>query len=236
MPTVELRYQDAALAVETDPYETVYQAAARSGVPILTDCLEGGCATCKARCLEGDYALIDPSFDALSAEEERDGYVLLCQMEARGRCVVEMPYTAEFAEKADPKPVVGKVALLEQIGEDIVRLGIQTSIPFEFVPGQYAQLTVPGTRIRRAYSFAMQSNEKTAEFYVRLLTDGEMGRYLQRASVGDPIRVLLFKAWCGTTRYGERWHGAGTVSLHARRACARQVFSLCVFASWGSNA
>ena len=192
MPTVELRYPDAVRCVETDPYETVYQAATRSGAPILTDCLEGACATCKARCTEGDYELIDPSFDALSADEERAGYVLLCQMEARGSCTVEMPYTLAFASNAQPRTVACVVQEIAPVGASIVRLRIEAAVPFDFVPGQYAQVQVPGTNFRRAYSFANEPGECTAEFYVRLLEGGVMSGYLHgRAQPGDEVQIEL---------------------------------------------
>ncbi len=192
MPTVVLRYHETVRSVETDPYETVYQAAARSGAPVLTDCLEGACATCKARCVEGEYDLIDPSFDALSSEEEQAGFVLLCQMEPRGPCVVEMPYTLAFAQNSHPGMLSCEVGEIASVGSSIVRLRVESPTPLDFVPGQYAQVLVPGTDVRRAYSFANSPGAHTAEFYVRLLEDGAMGAYLRRrARVGDELQLEL---------------------------------------------
>ena len=54
------------LAYEKD---TIYLACLRNKIRILTDCLEGACATCKGVCVEGEYQLDDYSEEALSEEE-----------------------------------------------------------------------------------------------------------------------------------------------------------------------
>ena len=62
--------------------------------------------------------------------------------------------------------------------------------PLRFLPGQYANLQVPGTSRWRSYSMANACNEeRILEFYMRLLDDGVMSRYLaERASPGDVIQ------------------------------------------------
>jgi benzoate/toluate 1,2-dioxygenase reductase subunit len=53
--------------------ETVEQAARRQGLRLLTDCREGACGTCKARCLSGEYLLNDYSREALPDAEASAG-------------------------------------------------------------------------------------------------------------------------------------------------------------------
>ena len=49
-----------------DENDTIYMACLRNKIRILTDCLEGACATCKGVCVEGEYNLDDVSEEALS--------------------------------------------------------------------------------------------------------------------------------------------------------------------------
>ena len=52
-----------------DENDTIYMACLRNKIRILTDCLEGACATCKGFCVQGEYNLDDVSEEALSEEE-----------------------------------------------------------------------------------------------------------------------------------------------------------------------
>ena len=77
--TLTLRFDDGETRRITGRADrTVYQSAMAAGIGILTECREGACATCKVRCLEGDYDIGDASPEALTAEEEADGMALAC--------------------------------------------------------------------------------------------------------------------------------------------------------------
>ena len=73
------------------PWQTVFQAAQAHGIELATDCREGACGTCKARCTEGEYDVGDASPEALTAEEEAAGLVLTCQMLPLGDCRAPLP-------------------------------------------------------------------------------------------------------------------------------------------------
>ena len=91
--TITLIFSDGrSREITAEKFETVEQAARRGGIHLLTDCREGACGTCKARCLSGKFFLIDYSREALSDDEARAGYVLTCQMRAQSPCVVEFDY------------------------------------------------------------------------------------------------------------------------------------------------
>ena len=57
-----------------------------------------------------------------------------------------------------------------------------------FLPGQYVNITVPGTDQTRSYSFSNAPHDDRLTFLVKLTPGGAMSEYLaQRASVGDTI-------------------------------------------------
>src|SRR5690554_783931 len=78
------------------PAEVVYQAARRASVDLSHDCLEGACGECKAFCSAGSFSIDDYSDEALSDEERKQGYALLCKMQASSDCVIELPYPSHF--------------------------------------------------------------------------------------------------------------------------------------------
>ena len=82
--------------------DNIYFAGLKNKVRLLTDCLEGACATCKGVCTRGDYRLDDYSDEALTQEEFDRREVLTCRMHATSDCVIEFPYESKIALKSAP--------------------------------------------------------------------------------------------------------------------------------------
>lgn len=178
-------------AAETD---TIYFAALKNKVRILTDCLEGACATCKGLCTKGEYELETYSDEALTDEEFASGEVLTCQMRVKSDCVIEFPYESKVALKSKPETRKARVAEVEKISSTVAKLVVEPdagSPAISFIPGQYVHLSVPGTSDHRSYSFANPSFESGRyTFYVKILEQGAMSDYLsQRAAPGDEMTV-----------------------------------------------
>ena len=92
-PSLRLVFEDGTeREIAGLPWQTVFQAAQAHGIELATDCREGACGTCKARCTEGEYDVGDASPEALTAEEEAAGLVLTCQMLPLGDCTLRFPY------------------------------------------------------------------------------------------------------------------------------------------------
>jgi CDP-4-dehydro-6-deoxyglucose reductase/3-phenylpropionate/trans-cinnamate dioxygenase ferredoxin reductase subunit/phenol hydroxylase P5 protein len=69
---------------------------------------------------------------------------------------------------------VGTVTALEDIAEDTRRLLITLDKPMEFTAGQYSELLVPGTTLKRHYSMANAPSETgVLEFQIRRVPGGE---------------------------------------------------------------
>jgi ferredoxin-NADP reductase len=80
----------------------------------------------------------------------------------------------------------GAVAVTLQLRPDA-----QAGAGADFVPGQYMELAIPGTTIRRAYSLANLPNwEGRLDFIIRLQPGGAFSTWLgERAAVGDVLNV-----------------------------------------------
>lgn len=191
MHPVTLVFEDGrAVRILAAEKDSVAMAALRQKVRLATDCLEGTCATCKARCVEGRYRLGDHAEEALSPAEEAAGWVLTCQMHVQGPCVVEVGYDSRLAlARRPPEERQARVAAVDRVSATVVRLELALETAVDFLPGQYVNLTVPGTEARRSYSFANPARDGARpEFFVRLLPGGVMSDWVSGAArPGDPI-------------------------------------------------
>lgn len=193
---VTMVFEDGrSVQILADENDTIYMASLRNKIRLMTDCLEGACATCKAVCIEGAYDLDEYSDEALSADEYAQREVLTCQMHARSDCVLEFSYEAGIALRSEPQSWDCRVAAVEKISSTIVRLDITAEEseqgPPAFLPGQYVHLSVPGTPERRSYSFANPPHVTDGySFYIKILDQGVMSSYVgERAGAGDAITM-----------------------------------------------
>jgi len=194
--TVTMVFEDGrTVQIEAAETDTIYMAALRNKIRLMTDCLEGACATCKAFCVSGRYDLDDHAEEALSAAEAAERKVLTCQMHARSDCVIEFSYEAGVALKSGPESWACRVAAVEHVSSTVVRLDLaltdDNAEPLSFLPGQYVHLTVPGTHEKRSYSFAnLSDNSDIFSFYIKVLERGVMSAYVRdRARKGDGIAM-----------------------------------------------
>jgi NAD(P)H-flavin reductase/ferredoxin len=193
---VTMVFEDGrSVQISADENDTIYMASLRNKIRLMTDCLEGACATCKAVCIEGTYDLDEFSDEALSAEEFGAREVLTCQMHARSDCVIEFPYEAGIALRSEPQSWDCHVTVVEKISSTVVRLDIKLEDseqgPPAFLPGQYVHLSVPGTEEKRSYSFADPPHVTDGySFYIKVLDQGVMSAYVgDRSKTGDAITM-----------------------------------------------
>jgi NAD(P)H-flavin reductase/ferredoxin len=195
MPThkVTLLFEDGrGVVIDADQANTIYLSALKNKVRIETDCLEGACATCKGLCTQGEYYLDDYSDEALTDEEAARREVLTCQMHPTSDCVIEYPYESSLALRTEPETIAGRVAEVETVAEQVVRLVVEPDGELApFLPGQYVHLGVPGTEARRSYSFANPPGvTDRLSFYVKVLESGAMSDYVaHRAKPGDEMAI-----------------------------------------------
>lgn len=86
-----------------------------------------------------------------------------------------------------------KATLLSKqyVSPDVCSLSFYASEGFDFIPGQYVILTVPGTPpVKRLYSFAGKSNTNNQfELLIKIVEGGVGTQYLKSLHVGDVVDV-----------------------------------------------
>lgn len=187
---VALGFEDGVTRfVECAEDQTVAGASYRQRVNIPVDCLDGVCGTCKAFCESGSYDLGGYLPDALTEDEAAAGYCLPCVMKPRSDLVLQISSTSEVA-KTQATAYTGTLAQLERLSATTMAIAvtIEHRAELTFLPGQYANIAVPGTDQTRSYSFSNAPNDDRLTFLVKLTPGGVMSTYLtDRAAVGDRL-------------------------------------------------
>ncbi|MBW0115230.1 benzoate 1,2-dioxygenase electron transfer component BenC [Pseudonocardia abyssalis] len=187
---VALAFEDGVTRFITcTPDQTVADASYRARINIPMDCRDGVCGTCKAFCDSGEFDGGSYLPDALSSDEEQDGYVLTCQMKPRSDLALQIACTSAVA-KTSAATFRGTVTGLDRLSPTTVALTIEIADreKLVFLPGQYVNIAVPGTEESRSYSFSNAPADDALTFLVKITPGGVMSTYLdERAEVGDAI-------------------------------------------------
>ena len=167
--------------------EILLDAALRNGIKIPLDCREGVCGTCQGRCESGEYTQDYVDEEALSSLDLQQRKMLSCQTRVKSDATFYFDFDSSLCNAPGPVQVRGTVSAVQQVSTSTAILQVQLDQPLDFLPGQYARLSVPGTDSWRSYSFANRPGSQL-QFLVRLLPDGIMSNYLrERCQVGDEM-------------------------------------------------
>jgi propane monooxygenase reductase component len=195
--THTVRFEPVGIEMEADEDETILHAAFRQGIMLMHGCKEGQCSACKSFLLDGDVDLDKYSTFALPDFEEAEGWTLLCRAHAYSDLEVELINYDEEALHGGtpPRTVRTTVTAIEPLTHDISRLclTVDDEAPFEFKPGQYVDIRVPGGDEDEHRSFSMANLGTEAgelEFMIKRYPGGRFsGLLAEGLAVGDELEV-----------------------------------------------
>jgi propane monooxygenase reductase subunit len=183
--THTVRFEPVGIEIEADEDETVLNAAFRQGVMLMHGCKEGQCSACKSFLLDGDVDLDKYSTFALPDFEEAEGWTLLCRAHAYSDLEVELINYDEEAlhSGTPPRTVSAHVTAVEPLTHDITRLclTVDDDAPFDFKPGQYVDIRIPGGGEDEHRSFSMANLAEEAgelEFMIKRYPGGRFSGLL----------------------------------------------------------
>ncbi len=187
---IALNFEDGVTRViQCEDDEKVTEAAFRQKINIPMDCRDGVCGTCKCFAEKGAYELEFYLDEAMTEDEAAEGYVLTCQMMPQSDCVVRVPASSAVCKTA-PEAISAEVMGVDRLSETSFGLRVKLAKPMGFLPGQYVNVSVPGTEAHRSYSFSSAPGATEATFLIRNIPGGVMSRYLgERATPGDAITL-----------------------------------------------
>ncbi|MEO6270159.1 MAG: CDP-6-deoxy-delta-3,4-glucoseen reductase [Lautropia sp.] len=160
--------------VSIDDETHILEAALAQGVVLPYGCKNGACGSCKARIVSGDIIQDPHQPSALSADEARRGYALLCCARAASDLTVEARVVAAVGEIPIRK-MPCRVSSIDRVAPDVVviRLQLPANERLQYLAGQYVDLLLrDGTR--RSYSMAAAPGTADGlELHVRHLPGGK---------------------------------------------------------------
>ena len=188
-------FEPVDIEMEVGEEENILDAAFRQGIHLMHGCREGRCSACKSYLLDGDIQMDNYSTFACNDAEVDEGYVLLCRSHAFSDCTIELLNfdEDELLGGVPIQDVCTRVAALEPVTRDIVSLRLHAVEPatFEFKPGQYADIHIPGSDEHRSFSMATtQSTPGQVEFLIKKYPGGKFSGLLDDGiKVGDELSL-----------------------------------------------
>ncbi len=192
-----VRFEPVGIEIEVAEDQTILRAAAEQGIMLMHGCKEGQCASCKSFVLDGDDIELDRySTFALPDYELDEGYTLLCRAHAYEDLTIELlNYDEEMIRSGLPiQQALAEVVANEPVTHDMRHLVLRLVEPQEikFFPGQYVDITIPGTEATRSFSMANTSSRDSGqlEFVIKVYPDGLFSHFLDtQLAVGDRLNL-----------------------------------------------
>jgi CDP-4-dehydro-6-deoxyglucose reductase len=181
MPYSRITLLPSQQVIFVEEGETILDAALRAGLNLPHSCKGGHCSSCRARIRGGSISYPRGRPLGLMADEERDGYVLLCQAHAAAPDV-----SIEVREIRPPLPEVVvkslpcRIERMHRLAPDVmaVFLRLPAHEEFHFVAGQYLDIMLPQNR-RRSFSIAScPGRDELVELHIRKVASGEFTQQL----------------------------------------------------------
>ncbi|KQY10054.1 CDP-6-deoxy-delta-3,4-glucoseen reductase [Mycobacterium sp. Root135] len=191
----KITFEPVNLEMEVNEDENILDAAFRQGIHLMHGCREGRCSACKSYVLDGEIQMENYSTFACNDSEVDDGFVLLCRSHAFSDCTIELLNfdEDELLGGIPIQDVRTQVLAVEAMTRDIVSLRLKPVEPgkFDFKPGQYADVHIPGTDEHRSFSMATtQASTDQVEFLIKKYPGGKFSALLDGdVKVGDEIAI-----------------------------------------------
>ena len=190
-----VRFEPVGIEIEVGEEQTILRAAAEQGIMLMHGCKEGQCASCKSFILDGDDIELDKySTFALPDYERDEGYTLLCRAHAYEDVTIELlNFDEDMIRSGLPiQQGLAEVVSKDAVTHDMRHLVLRLIDPAEikFFPGQYMDISIPGTGSVRSFSMANTSSRDGGllEFIIKIYPDGQFSHFLaETLAEGDRL-------------------------------------------------
>ena len=192
-----VRFEPVGIEIEVAEDQTILRAAAEQGIMLMHGCKEGQCSACKSFVLDGEDIELDRySTFALPDYEKEEGFTLLCRAHPYEDLTIELlQYDEEMIRNGLPiQEAEAEVVSNDPVTHDMRHLVLRLtgSAELKFFPGQYVDITVPGTDETRSFSMANITSRDGGllEFVIKVYPDGLFSHFLDtRLAVGDQLHL-----------------------------------------------
>ena len=138
--------------------DTILSAALRQGIGFPYECNSGGCGSCQFELIEGELNERWPDAPGLSPRARGRGKRLACQSVPSSDCTIKVALNAELAPAIVPQRRTLAFVSARRLTADMSEFCFSSDGPAEFLPGQFATISLPGVEGPRAYSMSNLPN------------------------------------------------------------------------------
>ncbi len=140
--------------------DTLVRAALRAGIGFPYECNVGKCGSCRFEVVEGDVEASWAAAPALTPRDLRKGKKLGCQSKPRSDCKIKVRIDQNCTPHFRPQARPAELVSVRDVTHDLREFHFKSDGKAEFIPGQYALMTLPGVEGPRAYSMSNQPNDE----------------------------------------------------------------------------
>ncbi|HEX4972938.1 MAG TPA: 2Fe-2S iron-sulfur cluster-binding protein [Steroidobacteraceae bacterium] len=191
MPYSRITLLPSQQVIFVEEGETILDAALRAGLNLPHSCKGGHCSSCRARIRAGSISYPRGRPLGLMEDEERDGYVLLCQAHAANEdLAIEVREIRPPLPEVVVKSLPCRIERMHKLAPEVmaVFLRLPANEEFHFVAGQYLDIMLPQNR-RRSFSIAScPGRDELVELHIRRVASGE---FTQQLFEGMKEKTLL---------------------------------------------
>ena len=184
---IRLITRDAqTLSIVCGEGENLIAAAEKMNIYLAAQCHTGSCGACIAHCDAGDYSLGEYSIDALSKADAANRHVLMCSTYPHSDLNLTLPYDYSVVRFEKTPVREATVSSITYLNANTVKLKLQLlpdeneNLSLDFEPGQFVQLWIPGSDVKRSYSLTNAPNwDGFLEFLIKLRPGGQFSTFLR---------------------------------------------------------
>lgn len=171
--------------------ENLLRSALRQGQGFPYECSSGGCGSCQFELIEGEVACTWEQAPGLSAEARQAGRHLACQSRVLSDCAIKVRLKPQYVPPLRPEARQVRYLGRRPLTADMAEYTFQATGPAEFLPGQYALLSLPGVAGDRAYSMSNLPNaEGVWRFIIKRVPNGRGTDYIENSLRPDASLTL----------------------------------------------
>lgn len=174
-----------------DGIDTVLRAALRAELGFPYECNSGGCGSCKFELVDGNIEVLWPDAPGLSDRDRRKGRQLACQCVPTSDLKIKVRLDPECRPRIVPRRRRARLIGTVDVTHDIREFRFTTESGAEFLPGQYASVTIQGVHAPRCYSMSNLPNARGEwHFQIRKVHEGQATtRLFNDLQVGDEVEL-----------------------------------------------
>lgn len=187
-----VRVEKSDVQFTCDGMDTITRAGLKAGFGMPYECNAGGCGTCRFELVEGEVEDLYPNAPVLTDRDRKRGRKLACQSRPKGEVTIRQRLEDIYIPHVQPALQKYTLVAVKDVTHDIKEFTFRSATPQRFLPGQYAQVFIPGVSAPRGYSMASIANEPTTDwdFQIRKKPGGEATTALfDRVKIGDTIHI-----------------------------------------------